>query len=242
MRKYFELERELEPYEHSDDSTVLPGMLIVARLDGKNFHSLDLQSPYDERFMDLMAKTAIYLESIDFQILCAYVQSDEISLLFHPKDRTFNRKIRKINSILSGSASAYFTDAMLNSQLRHDYRRCYVFDCRTLQFPSVEKVVQYFSFRQEDAARNCINMLSYDLLKNKKGMSPNEAHAMLMPMNRAARINLLYENGIFLRDVPLKMRNGVLIENNVNFIRSTRYGKKFRRLIREILFDADPEL
>ena len=34
-----------------------------------------------------------------FNIIYGYTESDEISLLFHPNENTFNRKQRKLNSV-----------------------------------------------------------------------------------------------------------------------------------------------
>ena len=43
-----------------------------------------------------------------FNVVYGYTESDEISLLF-PVTKSFNRKLRKLNSILSGEASAKFS-------------------------------------------------------------------------------------------------------------------------------------
>jgi len=55
--------------------------------------------------------------------------SNEISLLFHPEEQNFGRKLRKYHSILAGEASAKF------SILLGDIA---VFDCRISQLPNIE--------------------------------------------------------------------------------------------------------
>ena len=55
--KFDELEGRMRIYETSHDHCVLPGIFIVARLDGRNFTRLTKEvyafdRPYDERFRD----------------------------------------------------------------------------------------------------------------------------------------------------------------------------------------------
>lgn len=246
MRKYFELERELAPYEHSDDNIILPGMLIVTRLDGKNFHSLKLERPFDNDFIEVMQSTVEHLIRADFKIICAYSQSDEISLLFHPRDDTFNRKVRKINSVLAGYASAFFTKIYIerNGKVPSE-SGIGIFDCRTLQFPSIEKVLKYFSYRFEDAKRNFINMLAYNILENQLKMTPSDAHKFLMPMNRKERLSFLTKHKVNFKDYHNHARNGTLFFKNYEIEVSaiSAYdnlsGKMMRRKIKEAIYDAD---
>ncbi|MBV8811351.1 MAG: hypothetical protein JO033_21995, partial [Acidobacteriaceae bacterium] len=63
-----------------------------------------------------------------FRSLYAYTQSDEISVLFHPEITTFDRKVRKYNSVLAGEASAKFS-------LLLGGHAC--FDCRISELPGV---------------------------------------------------------------------------------------------------------
>ena len=87
---------------------------MVARIDGRSFTRLTkdvhrFDAPYDERFRDLMVDTVAHLMDCGFRVLYGYTQSDEISLLFHPEADAFGRKLRKLNSVLAGEASAQFS-------------------------------------------------------------------------------------------------------------------------------------
>jgi tRNA(His) guanylyltransferase len=53
-----------------------------------------------------MIETVKHLMNCGVRIVYGYTQSDEISLLLHPNETSFNRKERKLNSILPGEASA----------------------------------------------------------------------------------------------------------------------------------------
>ena len=168
--KFSDLDKKMRVYETAHDYCVPPDVYIVARLDGRGFTQLTndyeprLEKPFDERFHDCMTGTVSHLmESSGFSISYGYTQSDEISLLFSLNDDTFGRKLRKINSVLAGEASAIFS-YMLS-------RPCCVFDCRISQLPNPELVVDYFRWRQADAHRNALNSWCYWTLRQKEGQT-----------------------------------------------------------------------
>lgn len=168
--KLDDLDARLRIFETAHDHCVLPGMFMVARLDGRGFTGLTrdrhtFEAPFDERFRDLMAVTTEHLMTTGFRIVYGFTQSDEISLVFHRDDGGFGRKTRKLNSILAGEASARF------STLLGDLG---VFDCRISELPSLELVVQYLRWRQEDAHRNALNAHCYWLLRHT-GSSARDA-------------------------------------------------------------------
>ena len=105
-------------YEESLDQFIPPDMYIAARLDGRSFTRLTkelcgFEAPFDAKFRDMMIGTVKALMSDSgFRIIYGYTESDEISLLFHPEDNTFGRKVRKLNTTLAGEASAYFSLAL----------------------------------------------------------------------------------------------------------------------------------
>jgi tRNA(His) guanylyltransferase len=108
------------------------------------------------RFRDLMVATTRHLLTCGFNIVYGCTHSDEISLLFHPQEDSFGRKLRKLLSILAGEASAAFA-LQLGSVAS--------FDARIAQLPSRQRVVDYFRWRAEDAHRNALNAHCYWLLR-----------------------------------------------------------------------------
>src|SRR5262245_21357536 len=100
--KFTELDERMRVYETAHDLCVLPGLYMVARLDGRGFTRLtkevhSFEAPFDVRFRDLMLQTAEHLMSgAGFNILYGYTQSDEISLLFAKDEESFQRKLRKL--------------------------------------------------------------------------------------------------------------------------------------------------
>src|SRR5258707_1112378 len=203
--KFDDLDQKMRVFETTHDLCVLPGLYMVARLDGRNFTRLtkevhQFEAPFDPRFRDLMVETAEHVMSgCGFNMVYGYTESDEISLLFGLKENSFGRKLRKLISILAGEASAKFSLLL-----------CAVacFDCRISQLPSVELVVDYFRWRNEDAHRNALNAHCYWLLrKQSKGVA--EATAALKGMSVADKNELLFRHGVNFNDIPLWQKRGV---------------------------------
>lgn len=133
-----------------------------------------------------------------FNFLFGYTESDEISLLFAPDERSFQRKQRKLVSILAGEASAKFALALQGQA---------AFDCRISELPSVELVVDYFRWRNEDAHRNALNAHCYWCLR-RAGQNVNEATDALEGLSVANKNELLFQNGINFNELPLWQRRG----------------------------------
>ena len=155
--KFDDLDQKMRVFETAADYCVLPDMFMVARLDGRSFTRLtkdvcQFEAPFDERFRDLMMETAESLMTCGFRVIYAYTESDEISLLFDREEKLFGRKLRKYNSTLAGEASAKFS--LLLGQVA-------TFDCRISQLPTANLVVDYFRWRNEDAARNALSAYCY---------------------------------------------------------------------------------
>ncbi|WP_035609055.1 tRNA(His) guanylyltransferase Thg1 family protein [Haloferula sp. BvORR071] len=201
--RFDELDELLRIYEQANDRCVPPGFHVVARLDGRGFTKLtkelmDYEAPYDVRFRDAMLATIKRLMECGFKIPFAYAQSDEISLLFHLEDQTFDRKHRKWLSVLSGEASA---------TLSLTIGRPAVMDCRISELPDLKTTCDYFRWRMEDAGRNCLNSHCYWMLR-KAGMSATKATSQLSSMTVAAKHDLLFSNGINFNDLPTWQKRG----------------------------------
>lgn len=199
-----ELDIKMRRFETSLDQTILPELYMAVRIDGRNFTKLTkdtckFEAPFDIRFRDTMIDTVRHLMNCGFRIVYGYTQSDEISLLFHPKDQTFGRKTRKINSILAGEASAFFS-------LKLGVLGC--FDCRVIPLPNLDCVKDYFSWRQEDARRNSLNAHCYWLLR-REGLSAREATRQIEGQTIAFKNELLFSRNINFNDLPNWQKRGV---------------------------------
>ena len=202
--KFDDLDAKMRCYEESIDQYVPSDVYLVARLDGRSFSRLtkeicNFEAPFDERFRDMMINTVKTLMDCGFRVVYGFTESDEISLLFHTDEATFGRKVRKLNSILAGTASAAFSLQL--GQVAS-------LDCRLVPLPSIERVQDYFLWRQEDANRNALNAHCYWMLR-KEGMSVKDATEMLEGKSVSFKTELLLSRGIIFDNLPSWQRHGV---------------------------------
>jgi tRNA(His) guanylyltransferase len=202
--KFDDLDKQMRVYETAQDRCVIPNMYMIARIDGRNFTKLTketykFEAPFDVKFRDLMVETTKHLMKCGFNVIYGYTESDEISLLFHLEETLFSRKHRKYNSILAGEASAKFS-TLLNG--------IGVFDCRIIELPNTELVIDYFRWRNEDAFRNALNSHCYWKLRNEK-MTKTEATKRSQNLSVAQKNELLFQYGINFNDLPSWQKRGI---------------------------------
>lgn len=201
---YDDFDRKMRVFETAADYCVLPGIYMIARLDGRSFTRLtkevcQFEAPFDERFRDLMVATTESLMTCGFRVLYGYTESDEISLLFAQDESLFGRKLRKYNSTLAAEASARFS--LLLGQVA-------TFDCRISQLPHADLVVDYFRWRSEDAARNALNAHCYWMLR-KQGRNQKQADGRLLGLSVGQKNELLFQHGINFNELPGWQKRGV---------------------------------
>jgi tRNA(His) guanylyltransferase len=196
-----ELEKQMRALEWFHAFRCLPGAWVVLRLDGRGFTKFTeregFEKPFDFKFQGLMRQTAqVLLEEL--QGIYAYTESDEISLLFQPDWDLFDREVEKLVSISASIASATFSLA---------YQGRAYFDSRVWLGTNKGQVVDYFRWRQEDAARCALNGWCHWTLR-KEGKSPAAAMAELQGQSVAFKNELLFQRGINFNDLPLWQRRG----------------------------------
>ena len=202
--KFDDLDTKMRRYEQSIDQHVLSDMYLVARLDGRSFSRLtkeicDFEAPFDERFRDMMVNTVKALMDCGFRVVYGFTESDEISLLFHTDEDTFGRKVRKFNSILAGTASAAFSLQL---------GQVAALDCRLVPLPNLDRVQDYFLWRQEDAHRNALNAHCYWMLR-KEGKSVKDATEILEGKSVSFKNELLFSRGINFDKLPSWQKRGI---------------------------------
>ena len=202
--KFDDLDRKMRVFETAADQCVLPGLYMVARLDGRSFTRLtkdvcQFEAPFDVRFRDMMVATTESLMTCGFRVLYGYTESDEISLLLDRDETIFGRKMRKYNSTLAGEASAHFS-------IKLGSPAC--FDCRISQLPNEELVVDYFRWRNEDAARNALCGWCYWTLR-RDGLNEQQATKRLLGLSLSEKNELLFQYGINFNALPNWQKRGV---------------------------------
>ena len=186
--KFNEFDKMMREFEESLDQYIPEDKYMVARLDGRSFSKLTkyFEKPFSLNFHMKMLETVKALMTCGFNVKYGYTQSDEISLLFDRDEKLFNRKVRKYDSILGGTASAAFS--LTCGKLA-------VMDCRMIPLPTKEDVCDYFLWRQEDSIRNALNCACYWALR-QNGKSARAASSILDGESITSKRELLESFGL----------------------------------------------
>jgi tRNA(His) 5'-end guanylyltransferase len=157
--------------------------------------------------MDAMEQAALALcEQIDGAKF-AYIQSDEISVLFTDFDTIhtetwFSGNVQKIASISASIATAAFN--YTRGHQGHVYQQAVMahFDARVFTIPDPIEVENYFIARQMDATRNSVNMAAASVISHKEleGVGTNQ------------RQELLFQKGINWDTYPTRCKRGSSIK------------------------------
>ncbi len=190
--------RMKENYEGRFSFKLIRRIPVIIRLDGKAFHSLlrNAKKPYDQGFRSYMCSTAMHVCDNIQGAKCAYIQSDEISILITDFDKLttdawFDYNIQKLASVSSGIASSYLS-LYLN--------KIVIFDSRVFNLPK-EEVSNYFIWRQQDWVRNSVQMLAQSYYSDKQ----------LHKKNQPAMHEMLHTKGVNWADLDDMWKNGTFI-------------------------------
>lgn len=181
MTKFDELGDKCKSFEDVESMRRLdPSVPILARADGRAFHSFcrDLLKPLDCRFINLMQETTKRLvEEVNADL--GYVQSDEISLVFLPKEGTdpfFGGRVQKLCSTLTALATLYFNAGLDRNHLSKKKEEFPTFDCRVWNVPNIVEAANAFLWRELDATKNSVSAFAqfYFSHKSLQGQSTKE--------------------------------------------------------------------
>ena len=157
---------------------------VIIRVDGKAFHTFTKRClrPFDAHLMDTMDHTAQLLCNEIQGSVCAFVQSDEISVLLcdykkRDSDAWFDYNVQKMASIAAATATAGFNYYYGG----HPDGKLATFDARCFSIPDLVEVTNYFVWRQKDCERNSLQMVAQNMFSHKElhGKSCAAMHEML---------------------------------------------------------------
>jgi len=154
----------------------------IIRVDGKAFHSLTkkCERPFDLQLTFAMNATTIRMCQEIMGAKCAYVQSDEISILLtdFDKDTTdawFDGNIQKIASVSASMATAFFNDEVKKFDgLDERITKLAMFDARVFSIADKVEVENYFIWRQKDAMRNSLQMIAQSMFSHNQLQGKNQ--------------------------------------------------------------------
>jgi tRNA(His) 5'-end guanylyltransferase len=172
-------------YEACWDFSLPRRMPLVIRVDGRGFHGLKLQKPFDHDFFRTMAGVAEALcREIQGAVL-AYVQSDEISVIarddVQPNTEAWlGKRLSKVISLAAATATAAYNE---RSHMVWDWQQ---FDARAFVLPDLSEVTNYLIWRQQDATRNSVSMAAHAAFSHKSLQGVN-SNGMLDRLRKAGK-------------------------------------------------------
>lgn len=172
-------------FEAIKSDILMPRIPIIARLDGKAFHTFtkNLKKPFDLDLQACMKETLVTLCE-KYQVDLGYSQSDEITLVWYNTDENrmiFDGRRDKYMSLLASTCSVAFYKAVLK-YLPHKADDLPQFDCRVFQVPSKNDVFSNVLWRWLDARKNSVSMLASSVFTPKEllNKSTKERKKMLL--------------------------------------------------------------
>lgn len=188
-------------YECLPETRLMPGAPVVARLDGKAFHTLTKNAikPFDDRIIDAMEAAAKYM-FVEFCPHVVYVQSDEITLGWRDLDM-FDNRVQKLCSNIASKAAVVFDRTLAKT----DYDLGDIvpgFDCRVWQYPNLELSAENILWREMDASKNSVSMAAHHYFGTKK----------LEGIGTGERIKMLEELGFHWNQLAPKYKRGSIFK------------------------------
>lgn len=226
-----ELGDRMKDYESSGTSSKLSHEFpMIVRIDGKGFskYTKNFEKPFDSQLTNMMVETTRCLVK-ETHANFGYTQSDEITLIFFPKEKAteymFGGKLSKINSVFASIATAYFNK--LVSNLRPDIDKLAFFDCRSWNVPSEIEASNALLWRVQDAKKNSVSALFRWTAgaKAMKNLNQAQMKEYLLEHHSVDWDNLedRYKYGTFVKPVVVE-KNGVLRTSIQDFTDETYYG------------------
>lgn len=229
---------------------------IIMMLDGRSFSkytSDKFNKPFCQNFTSIMNRVAEYLCKNIQHAKLAYVQSDEISIYIEPcTEETqpwFGARLDKMCSVAASMASTVFLSTYLKSTLGKDLLNDSkffsaveilniidthgnpTFDCKVWNVDTHEEVLDWFSFRQQDCARNAITMWASSFCAHKELLNKDTKERKSLAEKKCRKS---YEEA-----VPDQWRNGRYIRkyriNHPGYFRTEYKAKSLTEDIREHL-------
>ena len=199
----------MKSYERRTSHNFLPMLPVMARMDGKSFHTFTkgLKRPYDVDLSALMVEVTKFLVS-ETDACCGYTQSDEITLVWLSEDYDreifFSGKMQKIISITSSLTSVKFNE-LLPKYLKSKVGTMAIFDSRVWQLPSKPEAVNNFIWREQDATRNSIQMAAQSMFSHKE----------LQNKNCSELQDMMHSKGVNWNDYPRFFKRGTYVRRRV---------------------------
>lgn len=204
------LGNRMKAYESQEtDRKFIPTLPVYARIDGRSFSKFTkgMQRPFDPRMTDAMIEVTKYLVKETHAVI-GYVQSDEISLLWHQPNTEseifFDGRVHKMTSVLASMASAKLSQVIRGWEPFED--RLPAFDARVISLPNKTEATNMFLWRSLDATKNAVSMACRHYYSAKQMQNKNQQQMK----------DMMKERGVdFDADFPDSFKYGTFVKKVV---------------------------
>jgi len=234
--KHSDLSVRMKGYEAVTKYKLLRRGYTMLRIDGKAFHTYTkgLKRPFDEGLIEDMDTTAKYLCKNIQGAVCAFVQSDEISILVTDFEKIetsawFDNIIQKMCSVSASMATAKFNQLRMyreaskerdhsmssiaetvwgNDRLKSDEIlnfKLAMFDSRVFQLPTKTEVENYIIWRQQDTVKNSISSVAQSMFSHKE----------LNGKSGGEKQEMMFHKGVNWNDFDPKLKRGRMIVKEI---------------------------
>lgn len=208
----------MKGYESVTKTNLMRRGYTMIRIDGKAFHTYTrgLEAPFDWGLIDDMDATAAYLCHNIQGAKCAFVQSDEITIVitdFDNRDTSawFDNSIQKIVSVSASMATAKFNQLRFSRSV-NNFRLSFLaedalnfqlaeFDSRVWQVPTRGEAMNNLIWRQQDTVKNSISTVAQSMYSTK------ELHGK----NGSDKQEMMFQKGTNWNDFDPKLKRGRMI-------------------------------
>ena len=169
---------------------------ILCHIDGRAFSKMikkRFKLPFDDDFMQMMDETAAYVCENVHGAKCAYVQSDEITIVItsfkYEGDELingsafFDYRLCKLQSIIASLATAKFNQLYTLRMINEDSDKSIKqqineipliqFDCKCWDVNTYDDMFAWFKFRQNDCIRNSKQQFAQAYCSHKDLLNKN---------------------------------------------------------------------
>ena len=240
---YSKLDIFMKEYESIEAKrTLLPGLPVCIRLDGRAFHNVtkNCLRPFDDELREVMCRVTTALMN-ECNAVIGYTQSDEITLVLKPMphigDYYFGGRIQKICSMLSAVASVEFNRLVhevefTKRETRIGKRTAY-FDCRAWNVPHMDFAALVLSWRQADSIKNAISMIAQTLYSHKE----------LLGKNSDVKLEMIKKAGYKMKWSPTEWNGDLFFDKEAMNMQGTFIVRKtiLRKLTKEELENLPPK-
>ena len=207
------LRERVNSYREISDYKLLPKLPIITVVNGRQFRKITslLEKPFDVRFVELMAGSAIKLmHEIDGSMF-AFAYSDEI-IVVSRNDQTvstepyYDGKIQKISSITASVATLEFSRLAARRGIELFGEPVFTSECFVV--PNVMEAVNYIISKQQRAFYIALYQTCYYLMS--KSYDPNRVKDILDSKTLEEKIEILKDD--FGRDFmsePSMVQRGI---------------------------------